>query len=47
MTGVAEQPDELRTAIGEVGALATLTTAASCWLPMSSGRIAMSQAALR
>ena len=28
MTGVAEQPDELRVAIGEVGALATLATAA-------------------
>ena len=27
MTGVAEQPDELRVAIGEVDALATLTTA--------------------
>jgi len=28
MTGVAEQPDELRVALGEVGALATLATAA-------------------
>ena len=28
MTGVAEQPDELRIAIAEVGALATLATAA-------------------